>query len=57
MTNDLEAKMQALLEFWLKKFPQPVGAGRGSWESWDQQKVIDDTKTLLKEAKVKHGKD
>ena len=43
-------KMQAMLEFWLRKFPYPTDAGRGSWETWDQQKVIDDTKTLLKEA-------
>jgi len=60
VTNDLNAKiqkMQALLEFWLRKFPYPVGAGRGTWETWDQQKVIDETKILLKEMKeVKDGK-
>ena len=43
--------MLALLEQWVKQLPSP-NMGRGTWESWEQQNVIDHTKQLLKEAKV-----
>ena len=55
--NPLKAqnqKMQALLERWVKNFRH---AGTGTYESWTQLKVIDDTKKFLKEMKeVKDGK-
>lgn len=50
--NNKSTAMLTLLERWVKEFPCPVGAGRGTSEFWNQHKVIGDTKTLLKEAKL-----
>ena len=53
-TNDLEVKMLALLERWVKHWE--VSQEQSKWNGAWAPSVYTDTRTLLKEAKeVKHG--